>query len=67
MLILHKFDDYTVYIGSSGDKYIYNVVPNEQPKPTGGYTDLNWICRVKGICEPHILMLKRKANEIIKN
>jgi hypothetical protein len=51
MLILHtvKEMNYTVYIGSSGDKFIFNVAPSLDPKPTGGYPDLKFICRVKGI------------------
>lgn len=51
MLILHTIKDmnYTVYIGSREDKFIFNVAPSNEPKPAGGYPNLKYICRVKGI------------------
>lgn len=67
MLILHIFENlgYTAYIGSRGNEYIYNIVPSEQPKPSGGYTSLKWISHIKQIPTPYIYTLMRKAKEII--
>jgi len=67
MLILHIFENlgYTVYIGSHGKEYIYNIVPSEQQKPSGGYTSLKWIAHIKQIPTPYIYRLMFKAKEII--
>lgn len=68
MLILHTVKElnYTVYIGSSGDKYIFNVAPSNERKPTGGYADLKFILRVKGIYQlEHVKPIVTKAEEIM--
>ena len=67
MLILHTFKElgYTAYIGSSGDKYIFNIVPSNEPKPAGGYPNLKYICRVKGLRLPEVTTLVRKAEDIM--
>jgi hypothetical protein len=65
MLVLHKVKEmnYTVYIGSRGNKFIFNVVYSNEPKPKGGYPSLRYILRVKGIHDfSHIV---RRAEEIM--
>jgi hypothetical protein len=68
MLILHIFprENYTAYIGSSGDKFIFNIVPSDQAKPSGGYVGLEWIFGVKNLPKPYLSMLIKKA-ELIMN
>ena len=68
MLILHtvKEMNYTVYIGSRGNKFIFNIVPSNEPKPAGGYPSLRFICRVKGIYQiEHMKPIVTKAEEIM--
>lgn len=67
MLILHHIEDmgYTVYIGSNGNEYIFNVVPENQPAPCGGYSSLLWICKVKGLKPKDIENVVIKAEHIM--
>ena len=68
MLILHtvKEMNYTVYIGSRGNKFIFNIVPSNEPKPAGGYPNLKFICRVKGIYQiAHMKPIIAKAEAIM--
>jgi len=74
MLILHKIKiptilfgevEYTVYIGSSGNKFIFNVAPSTDPKPTGGYPSLRNICYMKGIQLKDMSPIVKKAEEIM--
>ena len=65
MLVLHKVKEmnYTVYIGSRGNKFIFNVVYSNEPAPKGGYPSLRYILGVKGIHDfSHIV---RRAEEIM--
>lgn len=67
MLILHtiKETNCTVYIGSSGNKFIFNVAPINEPKPIGGYSDLKHICYMNGIELKDMEPIVRKAEEIM--
>lgn len=67
MLILHGIEEmnYTVYIGSSGNKFIFNIAPSNEPKPAGGYPNLGYICRVKGIREKDVKNIVMKAEAIM--
>jgi hypothetical protein len=68
MLILHTFEreGYTAYIGSRDNDFLFNIVPSDQAKPSGGYLKLEWIFSIKKLPEPYIKMLIRKA-ELIMN
>ena len=67
MIILQVIENmgYTAYIGSSGNKYIFNIVPSNEPKPSGGYGSLRYICRVKGIHPKDVESMKVRAEEIM--
>jgi hypothetical protein len=70
MLILHHIEElgYTVYIGSSGNKFIFNIVPDESITGggiCGGYTDLLYICRVKRLSPKDIQNIVVKAEHIM--
>ncbi len=67
MIILHRIKEmnYTVYIGSSGNKFIFDIVPSNEPAPAGGYPNLKYICRVKGIRSEDMTKIKTKAEEIM--
>ena len=67
MLILHNLKEmnYTVYIGSRGNKFIFNVAPSNEPKPAGGYPNLRYICHVKGIQLKDMSPIVKKAEEIM--
>ena len=67
MLILHciKEMNYTVYIGSSGNKFIFNIVPSNELTPVGGYPNLRYICRVKGIRAEDMKKIEIKAEGIM--
>lgn len=68
MLILHHIEDmgYTVYIGSSGNKYIFNIIPENEPAPCGGYPNLLYICKVKGLNPKDIQNIVIKAEQIME-
>ena len=40
---------YDYYIGQSKKGVFYNLVPEGQPAPNGGYYNSNYICKVKGV------------------
>lgn len=69
MLILHTHTisktTYNVYMGSSGNKFIFNVAETTQSKPTGGYGDLKYICSVKGFEDKDIQPIIVKAERIM--
>jgi len=67
MLILHTVEkmNYTVYIGSSGNKFIFNVAYSNEQKPAGGYPNLKFICRVKGLPFEDIISASKKAEAIM--
>ncbi len=68
MLILHTIKEmnYTVYIGSRGNKFIFNIALSNEPKPVGGYPNLKYICQVKGIYQiEHMKPIVSKAEEIM--
>lgn len=71
MLTLHtvkketKFGDkfYNIYIGSTGNKFIFNVAPANESKPVGGYDDLRHICSHKNVDLPEWIV--KRAEEIM--
>lgn len=67
MLILHHVKDigYTVYIGSNGNKYIFNIIPENEPVSHGGYPNLLYICKVKGLKPKDIQNIVIKAEQIM--
>jgi len=67
MLILHTFEKlgYTAFIGSNGNKFIFNIQPSDEPKCCGGYPNLNYICRVKGLLLDERKILIDKAEKIM--
>lgn len=67
MLILHKIKNmnYTAYIGSRDNVFIFNIAPSNEPKPKGGYPSLKFICRVKGIQLEDVKILVSRAEEIM--
>jgi hypothetical protein len=40
---------YNYWKGEDGGKPVYNVVPQNQPAPSGGYLNADYICKVKGV------------------
>ena len=65
MLTLYEVKEmnYTVYIGSRGNKFIFNVAYSNEPAPTGGYPSLRYILRVKGIWDTSPII--KRAEEIM--
>lgn len=57
--------DHNVYIGSSGNKFIFNIAPSNEPKPIGGYADLRHICYMHGIELEVVKSIVKKAEEIM--
>ncbi len=50
ILLVHRADNYNFWVGidENGNKF-YNVTPQDQPKPNGGYYSSNYICCIKGV------------------
>ena len=75
MLILHTLTkkspllgietDHHVYMGSSGNKFIFNIASSNERKPIGGYADLRHICYAHGIELEDVKSIVKKAEEIM--
>jgi hypothetical protein len=56
---------HNVYMGSSGNKFIFNIAPSNEPKPVGGYDDLKHICYMHDIELEDVKTITKKAEEIM--
>lgn len=73
MLIIHAITQknkigettYNVYMGSSGNKFIFNITPANEQAPSGGYPNLGYICSIKNILEKDEKTIIFKAERIM--
>ncbi len=53
-------------MGSNGNQYIFNVAETTQPKPIGGYADLNYLCNINEFSHRDIESIIFKAESIME-
>jgi len=63
MEIITIYKEWTYYVGEDDGKKWYNIVPSNQPAPSGGYYQANSICALKNL--PNLFHLDQRPQKAI--